>query len=84
MLSDKLVEECTENVDELNLAQITSTELYSAKQKHICSCTIYVVLIAIIFTISVGIGTYFVYYKYMNRTKEDASRYDYVSQATNY
>ena len=30
---DKLVEECTENVEEVNLAQITSTELYSAKHK---------------------------------------------------
>ena len=27
-------------------------------------------LFSIVFTINVGIGTYFVYYKYMNRNKE--------------
>ena len=47
-------------------------------------CTIYVVLVTIIFTINIGIGTYFVYYKYMNPSKENVSRYDYVYQATNY
>ena len=34
------------------------------------SCTIYVVLIAIVFTTCIGIGTYFVYYKYMNHDKK--------------
>ena len=47
------------------------------------SCTICVVLITIIFAINIGIGTYFLYYKYMNRNKENVSRYDYVYQATN-
>ena len=42
------------------------------------------VLFSIIFTIHVVISTYFVYYKYMNRKKENVSRYDYVCQATNY
>ena len=37
-----------------------------------------------IFTISIGIGTYFVYYKDMNRDKETASRYYYVYQTINY
>ena len=85
-LIDKLVEECTENAEEVNLAKITSTELHSAKNENMCkcSCAIYVVLIAIIFTINIRIGTYFVYYKYMNRNKENVSRYDYLYQATNY
>ena len=30
----------------------------------------YIVLFSIIFTINVGISTYFVYYKYMNRNEE--------------
>ena len=30
--------------------------------------------------INVGIGAYFVYYKYMNGDKATASRYDYVYQ----
>ena len=80
-LVDKLFEECTENVEEVNLAGITSMELHSAEHR---SFTIYVVLIAVIFAISIGIGTYFVYYKYMNRNKENVPRYDYVYQATNY
>ena len=50
-LVDKLVEECTENVDEAKIIE----------NKRKCSCTIYVVIIAIVFTICIGIGTYFVY-----------------------
>ena len=40
--------------------------------KNVCiySCTIYVVLIAIIFTINIGVDTYFVYYKCMNSNKK--------------
>ena len=38
-------------------------ELHSAGHKNVsvCSCTIYVVLIGIILTISIGIGAYFAY-----------------------
>ena len=79
-LVDKLVEECTENVEEAKIAEITLTE-----NIHKCSsCTLYIVLFSIIFTINIGIATYFVYYKYMNRNKENVSRYDYVYQARNY
>ena len=46
--------------------------------------TIYVVLIAIIFIMNIGIRADFVYYKYMNHNKENVSRYDYVYQARNY
>ena len=35
-------------------------------------------------TINVGIATYFVYYKYMSRNKENVSKYDYVYQPSNY
>ena len=67
-LVDKLVEECTETTDEVKLAKITLAE---NENKHKCSsCTLYIVLFLIIFTINVGIGTYFVYYKYMNHNKE--------------
>ena len=61
-------------------------ELHSAEHEkvHKSSYTIYVVLIAIIFTINIIIGTYFVYHKYLNRNKENVSRYDYVHQATSY
>ena len=57
-LVDKLVEECTETVEEVKLAKITLSE---NKNKHRCSfCTLYIVLFWIVFTINIGIGTYFV------------------------
>ena len=80
-LVDKLVEECTENIDEAKIAEIT---LF--KHKNVCksSWTLYIVLFSIIFTINIGIATYFVYYKYINHNRKSVSRYDYVYQATNY
>ena len=72
-LADKLVEECTENIEEVKIAE----------HKNKCnSCILYIVLFSIFFAINIGIGAYFVYYKYMNRDKETASRYDYVYQIT--
>ena len=73
---DKLVEECTEYIDEVEIAS-------ENKHKNKCSsCSIYIRLFSIIFAINIRIGAYFVYYKYMNRDKETASRYDYVYQTT--
>ena len=60
-------------------------EKISAKNenKHECSsCTVYIVLFSIIFTINIGITIYFVYYKYMSRNEKNASRYDYTYQTT--
>ena len=58
-LVDKLVEECTENIEETRLVEITLAENEN-KHKY-SSCTLYIVLFSIVFTINVGIGTYFVY-----------------------
>ena len=55
-LVDKLVEECTENVDKVKIAEITE---YKCKYS---SCTLYIALFSLIFTINVGICTYFVYF----------------------
>ena len=45
------------------------------------SCTMYIVLFSILFIINVGIGAYFVYYKYVNRNKKNLSKYyHYVYQ----
>ena len=70
-LADKLVEECSKIIDEVKIVKIIS--MHSAecnsvkdKNKYKSSCTIYIVLIAIVFTICIGIHTYFLYYKYMN------------------
>ena len=68
---DKLIEECNENIDEVKIAECNSVE-----NIHKCSsCTLYIVLLSIIYTINIGIATYFAYYKYMNRNKENVSRY---------
>ena len=66
-LVDKLAEECTENVEEPKIARITLLE-YENKCKS--SFTIYAVLIVIVSTIYIVIGTYFIYYKYMNHDKK--------------
>ena len=57
---DKLVDECTEHVEEVKPAKITSTK--EGKNKHKCSsCTLYIVLFSIILTISIGVGSYFLH-----------------------
>ena len=67
-LVDKLVEECAENIDEV---KISGMALFERRNECKSSCRIYVVLIVIVFTISIGIGTYFIYYKYMNHDKKN-------------
>ena len=75
-LVDKLNEECTENIDEIKIAS-------GNKHKNKCSsCALYIVLFLIIFTINIGIVTYFVYFKCINHIEENISRYDYVYQTT--
>ena len=75
-LADKLVYECTENIYEVKIAS-------ENEHKNKCSsCMLYIAFFSIIFTINLGIGAHFVYYKYMNGEKESASRYDYVYQTT--
>ena len=55
---DKLVEECTENIQETKLVEKISTK----NELKCSSCTLYIVLFSIIFAINVVIGTYFVYF----------------------
>ena len=72
-LVDKLVVECTENIDEVKIAEITSTELHSAGHENlcVCSCTICVILAVIALAISIGIGAYFAYSRWY--LKEDVT-----------
>ena len=52
-LVDKLVDECTENIDEVKIA---------SENEHKCNaCMLYIVLFSIILTLNVGIVSYFVY-----------------------
>ena len=57
---DKLVGEFTENVEEVKVAKIALAEDES-KQKR-SSCTLYIVLFSITFTVNIGIGSYFLYF----------------------
>ena len=64
-LVDKLVErssaeECTESIEETRLVEITSAKNEN-KHKY-SSCTLYIVLFPILFTVNVGIGSYFLYF----------------------
>ena len=68
-LVSKLAEECTENIEETRLVEINSTECNSVENK--CkhnSCTLYIVLFSIFFTINVGIGSYVLcFYWYLSK-----------------
>ena len=81
-LVDQLVKERTETKNELKLAKITMCENENTHKRS--SCTLYIVLFPIIFTINVGIGTYFVYYKYMNRNKETDRKEKFYFLGNNY
>ena len=62
---DKLVDECTETIEEVKLAKITPTELHSAENENkYGSCKVYIVLMIVVFTIFTGITIYFVYYNW--------------------
>ena len=72
---DKLADECNETIDE-------EVETIDNNKNKCNSCIVYIVLFSIFFTFNVGIGTYFVYYKYTNRNKRNVSKYyDYVHHA---
>ena len=79
-LVDKLVEECNENIDE---AKLTEVALFEHVNESVCSYTVCIILGVIALTIRIGIGAYFTY-KYINRNKENVSKYDYVYQTKNY
>ena len=77
---DKLVEECNKTIE----TKLTEIALFEHKNGCVCFCTVFIVLGVIVFTICIGISTYFVYYKYMNLNKENVSVNDCVYHAKNY
>ena len=57
MKNDKLVEVCTETVEKVKLGKATLAEI---ENRYKCSsCTLFIVLVIVVFTICAGIGTYF-------------------------
>ena len=57
-LVNKLVEECTENVEEVKNAWMA---LFEHANECVCFYAVCVVLSVIVLTVSIGIGTYFAY-----------------------
>ena len=81
-LVDKLVDECAETVEEVKLAKITLVEnenMYKCR-----SCTLYIVFFSIIFTINVGIATYFVYFHWCSKKDASGVKFDTRTQTTIY
>ena len=64
----KLIDKCTANIDE-------EVKILVKNENKCSSCVLYIVLFSIFFTINVGIAAYFIYYKYMNSSKENVSKY---------
>ena len=61
-LADKLIDECTETIAEIKLANITFTE---NENNYECgSCIVYIVLMIVAFTIFTGITVYLIYYNW--------------------
>ena len=66
-LVEQTVDECAETVEEVKIAKITLAE--NENMYKCSSCTVYIVLFSTIFTINVGIVTYYLYSQYY--TKKD-------------
>ena len=82
-LVDKVVGECTENIDEkeIYLAKLHSEETISLA---CCSCTIYIILFSLFFTMNTWISTYFACYKYMNHDKKTFAKEGSILKTTIY
>ena len=78
----KLVHECSETVEEVKIAKITLAKNENKYKSN--SCTLYIALFSILFTINVGMGAYFVYFHWY--LKKDVTRveFDTRTQTTIY
>ena len=59
---DKLVDECSETVEEVKLAKIILAE--NESENKYSSCTVYIVFMIVVLRIFTGVTTYFVYYNW--------------------
>ena len=63
----KLIDECTETIEEVKLANINTVELHSFENENNYKCNsriVYIVLMIVVFTIFTGITVYLVYYNW--------------------
>ena len=72
-LVDKLVEECIETVEKVKIAENKNENTYKCN-----SCTMYIVLFSILFTINVGIGAYFAYFHKILLVKQQFIKYNFI------
>ena len=61
-LVDKLIDECTETIEEVKLDKVTLGK--DENESKYSSCTVYIVLIIVIFTIFTRTTIYFVYFNW--------------------
>ena len=61
-LADKLIDDCTETIEETKLTNITFTENENIYERG--SCMVYIVLMIVVIVISTGITVYLVYYNW--------------------
>ena len=55
-LVEKLIDECTKTIEDVKLAKINFTE--NESENKYSSCTVYIVLMIVVFTIFTGITTF--------------------------
>ena len=81
-LVDKLVEECTGNIEKTKLIEKTL-----AKNEHenkFSSCGVYIVLLSIILAFNIGIGTHFVYCHWYLKKNDAHSVFNSHTETTTY
>ena len=74
---DKLIDECTETIDE-------EVKILDKNEDKCSSFILYIALFLLFFITDVAIGAYFVYCKYVNPNKENVSKYVYDYYVKNY
>ena len=81
-LVDKLVAECTETVEKVKIAKITLAE--NGNKYKCSSCTLYIVLMIVVFRICAGICTYFNYYNWILVKNVSRIKFNNRTQTTIY
>ena len=77
-LVDKLVDECTETVEEVKLANIIFAENENENSYKFIPCTVYIVLLSVFFAFNVGgIVPYHVYSQWY--LKKDSPYADFIT-----
>ena len=62
------------------MAKITLAEDENKHKNKCSSCALYIVLSSIFFTINIGIGTYFIYYKYVYDDEKTVYKESFIYQ----